>query len=169
MSNSVAALVDEHSPCGRVGARGSDRPYRRASPPAGRRPGSRRDPRLGSWLAAHRGSVGPALGLGAGAARAPGAGARPRCRVVHVVVYGGDGSPESRQAASCQAIGETLRRAGLGAEPDVRPASVAAWAGARVLADTDRIEAAVRALGCRSLDAAARLIGLDWRATETPR
>lgn len=80
------------------------------------------------------------------------------------LIYGGDGSAESRQASSCQAIGETLRRAGLGTEPDVRPVSVAAWAGARVLADTGRIEAVARTLGCRSLDAAARFIGFDWRA-----
>jgi integrase len=83
-----------------------------------------------------------------------------------LLVYGGDGLAESRQASSCQAIGETLRRAGLATEPDVRPVSVAAWAGARVLADTGRIEAAARALGCRSLDTAARLLRFDWRATE---
>jgi site-specific recombinase XerD len=83
-----------------------------------------------------------------------------------LLVYSGDGSAESRQASSCQAIGETLRRAGLATEPDVRPVSVAAWAGARVLADTGRIEAAARALGYRSLDMAARLLGFDWRAAE---
>jgi integrase len=83
-----------------------------------------------------------------------------------LLVYSGDGSAESRQASSCQAIGETLRRAGLATEPDVRPVSLASWAGARVLADTRRIEAAARALGCRSLDTAARLLGFDWRATE---
>ena len=84
-----------------------------------------------------------------------------------LLVYGGDGSAESRQASSCQAIGETLRRAGLTTEPDVRPVSVAAWAGAGALADTGRIEDAARALGCRSLDAAARLVGFDWRAIES--
>jgi integrase len=83
-----------------------------------------------------------------------------------LLVYGGDGSAESRQASSCQAIGQTLRRAGLTTEPDVRPVSVAAWAGARVFADTGRIEAVADALGCRSLDAAARLIGFDWRHIE---
>ncbi len=82
-----------------------------------------------------------------------------------LLIYGADGSAESRQASSCQAIGETFRRAGLGTERDVRPVSVAAWAGARVLADTGRIEAVARALGCRSLDSAVRLIGFDWRAT----
>lgn len=86
-----------------------------------------------------------------------------------LLVCGGNGSMESRQASSCQAIGETLRRAGLATEPDIRPVSVAAWAGTRVLTDTGRIEEAARVLGCRSLDAAARLIGFDWRATEGER
>ena len=94
---------------------------------------------------------------------------RPSADPATLLVYGGDGSAESRQASSCQAIGETLRRAGLGTEPDVRPVSVAAWAGAGVLADTGRIEAVARALGCRSLDAAARLIGFDWRALDGDR
>src|SRR5205823_4360484 len=74
------------------------------------------------------------------------------------LVYGGTGSGQSHQASSCQAIGETLRRAGLATEPDVRPLSVAAWAGAHVFRQTGRIEAAARALGVRSLDGAARLI-----------
>lgn len=78
------------------------------------------------------------------------------------LVYAGSGSAHSRQASSCQAIGETLRRAGLGGEADVRPISVAGWAGARIHAETGRVEAAARTLGVRSLDRAARLIGLDW-------
>ena len=86
-----------------------------------------------------------------------------------LLVYRGNGSAESRQASSCQAIAETLRRAGLAGEPDVRPVSVAAWAGARVLADTGRIDAAARALGCRSLDGAARLVGFDWHTAEDER
>ena len=78
------------------------------------------------------------------------------------LTYAGSGSAESRQASSCLVIGETLRRAGLGGEPDVRPLSVAAWAGARVFAETGRIEVAAQALGVRSLDRAARLIRFDW-------
>lgn len=84
------------------------------------------------------------------------------------LVYAGSGSAESRQASSCLAIGETLRRAGLGGEPDVRPLSVVAWAGARVFADTGRIDEAARALGVRSLDRAARTIGFDWHDTHGP-
>ena len=84
------------------------------------------------------------------------------------LTYAGSGTAERRQASSCLAIGETLRRAGLGGEPDVRPLSVAAWAGARVFAETGRIEAAASALGVRSLDRAARLVGFDWNDTDDP-
>jgi hypothetical protein len=87
------------------------------------------------------------------------------CDPSTLVIYEGTGSPESRQASSCQAIGETLRRAGLGDEPDVRPLSVAAWAGARVFAENGRIEDVARALGVRSLDGAAGLIGFDWHSS----
>jgi integrase/recombinase XerC len=84
-----------------------------------------------------------------------------------LVVYEGAGSPESRQASVCDAIGETLRRAGLAAEPDVRPISVVGWAGHKVFEETGQIEAVARALGMRSLDRAAALIGWDWTtATE---
>ena len=78
------------------------------------------------------------------------------------LVYEGDGSYESRQASACAAVSETLRRAGLAGEPDVRPLSVTAWAGTRVLQETGQIEAVAGALGIRSLDRAARLIGWDW-------
>lgn len=80
-----------------------------------------------------------------------------------LLTYYGSGPAQSLQASSCQAVGETLRRAGLGGESDVRPISVVGWAGGRIYADTRQIEAAARALGVRSLDRAARLIGLDWQ------
>ena len=70
------------------------------------------------------------------------------------LVYDGTGSEGSRQASACAAISETLRRAGLAGEPDVRPVSVAAWAGARILQRTGQIEAVARGLGVRSLDRA---------------
>ena len=88
--------------------------------------------------------------------RAPADPARP-------LVYDGDsGSDYHRQAASCVAVTETMRRAGVAGEPDVRPVSVAAWAGRRVLAETGQIEEVARRLGVRSLDRAAALIGWDW-------
>ena len=82
------------------------------------------------------------------------------------VVYEGDGSAESRQASCCVAISDTLRRAGLAREPDVRPVSIAAWAGQKVFESTGRIEVAAKALGVRSLDRAARLIGWDWNCED---
>lgn len=82
------------------------------------------------------------------------------------VVYEGRGSAESRQASSCLAISGTLVKAGLGGEPDVRPASVAAWAGARLFAEGVPIDEVARRLGKRSLDRTARFIGLDWRRSD---
>jgi integrase len=80
------------------------------------------------------------------------------------LVYSGRAGPESAQASSCIAIGETLRRAGLLREPDVRPLSVAAWSGARAFKNGVMIDEVARMLGVRSLDQAARLIGWSWRS-----
>jgi integrase/recombinase XerC len=78
------------------------------------------------------------------------------------LVYRAAGSAASAQASAARAIQETLTRAGLGHEPDVRPVSVTAWAGRRVLEETGRIEAVACGLGVRGLDGAARIIGWDW-------
>ncbi len=84
----------------------------------------------------------------------------------HPLAYAGrEGSDYHRQAAACVAIGDTLRRAGLAAEPDVRPSSVVAWAGRQVLDKSGRIEEVARRLGVRSLDRAARMIEWDWTDT----
>jgi integrase/recombinase XerC len=80
------------------------------------------------------------------------------------VAYEGRGSEESAQASSCIAIAETLMRAGIGREPDVRPGSVVAWAGRRIFEETASIEEVARRLGIRSLDRAARFIGWGWAA-----
>src|SRR5438105_6099494 len=80
------------------------------------------------------------------------------------VAYEGRGSEESAQASSCIAIAETLTRAGIGREPDVRPGSVVAWAGRRIFEETGSIEEVARRLGIRSLDRAARFIGWGWAA-----
>jgi integrase/recombinase XerC len=79
------------------------------------------------------------------------------------VAYEGSGSPESAQASVSGAIGDVLRRAGLGIEPDIRPRSVTAWAGRRIFHETGQIEIVSQRLGLRSLDRAARLICWDWR------
>jgi integrase/recombinase XerC len=78
------------------------------------------------------------------------------------VAYEGRGSEESGQLSSCIAIAETLIRAGIGREPDVRPGSVVAWAGRKVFEGSGSIEEGARRLGMRSLDRAARFIGWGW-------
>lgn len=78
-----------------------------------------------------------------------------------LVAYTGSGARP--QAAATMVLGKVLRRAGLADEPGVRPASIRAWVGIRIFHETGSIEAVARRLGLRSLDATARLIGLDWR------
>jgi integrase len=82
------------------------------------------------------------------------------------LVYTADGSAQSAQAASCIAVSDTLVRAGLGDEPDLRPVSVAAWAGRSLLDETGRIDAVARLLGVRSLDRASRIVAWDWTQAE---
>jgi integrase len=84
-----------------------------------------------------------------------------------LVIYSGQGSAESRQASSCQAIHKTLLLAGLSGEADVKPVSVAAWAGRAAYERSKRIDEAARVLGLRSLDGAAATIGWDWFHGET--
>jgi len=55
-----------------------------------------------------------------------------------------------------------LARAGLATELDVRPLSVVAWAGRKILDDTGRIDEVARRLGMQSLDRTANLIAFDW-------
>jgi integrase len=82
------------------------------------------------------------------------------------LVYTANGSATSGQAASCIAVSDTLVRAGLAGEPDLRPVSVAAWAGRSLLDQTGRIDAVARLLGVRSLDRAARIVAWDWSRAE---
>jgi integrase len=82
------------------------------------------------------------------------------------LVYAAKGSAASGQASSCIAVSDTLVRAGLGGEPDLRPVSVAAWAGRSLLDQTGRIDAVARLLGVRSLDRAARIVAWDWSQVE---
>lgn len=79
-----------------------------------------------------------------------------------LLIYRGQGSDESKQATACIVVAEVLARAGLGDEPDLRPLSVVAWRGRRILDETGRIETVARHLGMASLDRTARLIGFDW-------
>lgn len=79
------------------------------------------------------------------------------------LIYQGGGSVAAAQASCCNALTETLVRAGLNSEPDVRPASLAAWAGQMALEETGSIEGVALRLGFRSLDAAAAFINYTWR------
>ena len=80
-----------------------------------------------------------------------------------LLVYGGAHDDKVAQISSCIAITDVLRMSGLAKEPDVRPHSVVAWAGRTVLSETSHIEAVAKALGARSLDRAASLIGWEWQ------
>lgn len=84
------------------------------------------------------------------------------------LVYLGRSPAGAGQVSGASAIVDVLTRAGLHQEPDVRPGSVAAWAGRRVLEETGRIDCAARALGVRSLDGAAAIVAWDWRADPEP-
>lgn len=84
------------------------------------------------------------------------------------LVYSGRSPSGAGQVAGASALVDVLTRAGLHHEPDVRPGSVPAWAGRRVLDETGRIELAARALGVRSLDRAAGIVAWDWRADPEP-
>lgn len=79
------------------------------------------------------------------------------------LVYSGRSPACAGQVSGASALAEVLTRAGLHHEPDVRPGSVAAWAGRRILDETGRIDLAAKALGVRSLDRAAGIVGWDWR------
>jgi integrase/recombinase XerC len=79
------------------------------------------------------------------------------------LVYSGETARLGGLVSANSAISQVLERAGLGDEPDVRPSSVAAWAGVKVLERTGRIECVAEALGLKSLDNAASFIGWDWK------
>ncbi|MDX2546157.1 hypothetical protein ACOT81_27405 [Streptomyces sp. WI04-05B] len=68
------------------------------------------------------------------------------------------------QSRACVALGDLLKRIGLGGEEDVKPSSVTAWAAVEEFERTGRIEDAARRLGLRSLDSTANIIGHAWRA-----
>ena len=78
------------------------------------------------------------------------------------LTYEGKGSAASMQASSSMAIARILNEAGLRGDGSVKPESVRAWAGHRIWVETGRIESAAVALGCRSLDTTARIVGYQW-------
>ncbi len=79
------------------------------------------------------------------------------------LVYKGRDPRDGGRASSSLALLDVIRRAGLSDDPGVRPSSIAAWAGRRVLEETGRIDVVAERLGLRSLDRTADFIGWDWR------
>jgi integrase/recombinase XerC len=73
----------------------------------------------------------------------------------------------SRQASVCVALKTVLNYAGLGNEPDLRPASVSTHPARKAFEATGRLEEAARILGVRSLDRAARAIAHAWQDDDT--
>lgn len=67
------------------------------------------------------------------------------------------------QASVCNALRDVLDAAGLGGEPDVRPASLRHWAGRAAYDAGMPLEQVANLLGHRSLDATAEDIALDWQ------
>jgi integrase len=82
-----------------------------------------------------------------------------------LLLYTGDPASALAQSSAVGAISRTLTRAGLGEASDVRPSSVAAWAGRKVFDETGRIDVAAKRLGMRSLDRTAVFIGWGWAST----
>ena len=68
-----------------------------------------------------------------------------------------------RSAATSGTLDKLLAKAGLKQPGRVRVASINEWVAARTFASTHRVEAVAARLGMRSLDAAAHLVGHDWR------
>jgi integrase len=80
------------------------------------------------------------------------------------VAYRGAAPRSAGRVSAASAVIAVLTRAGLQGEADIRPTSVAAWAGRLAFDRTGDIGAVARMLGMRSLDATARMIGWDWTA-----
>jgi hypothetical protein len=66
------------------------------------------------------------------------------------------------RAGAHELIAGTLRRAGLGDIPEVRPNSVAGWRGELALRNGATIDEVACLLGMRSLDRTAAFISFDW-------
>jgi integrase/recombinase XerC len=79
------------------------------------------------------------------------------------LVYEGTRGNGTRGAAWCGAIYEVLVLGGLAGRPAIHPSSLAGWAARKVFLRTGRIDDVALALGLRSLDRAAAVIGWEWR------
>ncbi len=80
-----------------------------------------------------------------------------------LVFAGSAAAPASKQARAATVLSRTLREAGLSTDPRVKPSSIRAWAGLQVFQTTQRIDKVALALGSKTLDNAAAIIGFDWQ------
>lgn len=79
-----------------------------------------------------------------------------------------DGVPHHfRQAATANAIGQIMRRAGLSKVPGMGAKSLRQYVAKDIYDRTGSLAQVATRFGMVSLDAAADLIGLDWRADNT--
>jgi len=76
-----------------------------------------------------------------------------------------DGTPHHfRQASASNAVWNVMRRAGLSKVPDLGSKSLRQYVGQDIYDQTGSLAQVATRFGMVSLDAAADLIGLDWRA-----
>lgn len=76
-----------------------------------------------------------------------------------------DGMPHAfRQASSANSVAQVLRRAGFSQVPDLGSKSLRQYVGQDIYDQTGSLAQVATRFGMVSLDAAADLIGLDWRA-----
>ncbi|WP_405848566.1 hypothetical protein OG211_14740 [Streptomyces niveus] len=92
-------------------------------------------------------------------------GRAPRCRLA---VSDKPASDATLQARVCTALGDLIRRTGLGLDPDVKPASITAWAGRSRFEQTGHLADAALLLGLRSLDRTAAVIDHPWHQPTRP-
>lgn len=79
------------------------------------------------------------------------------------LIYGAQRNDKSGTATCGGILNEVIAAAGLGEDPLLKPQSLLAWAGRKVFEESGDIILVATTLGVRSLDAAARIIGEDWR------
>lgn len=77
------------------------------------------------------------------------------------LIYAGSTPGESPQASACAAMHDLLAAAGLTDDPAIKPTSISTAFGLIVWKQEHDIALVAQVLGCRSLDRAAKLIGVD--------
>jgi hypothetical protein len=84
------------------------------------------------------------------------------------LVYRGGGASACSQSAVCMSMKATLRRAGLGSDPTVKPRSVRLWAARKLYDTTGDLEEVRHRLGVKRLDDARRMLDTPWGRCDLP-